>query len=241
MKVLLLLVFGLWVNSERSWAEGRCKHSPSTWCSSVEAAVQCGVLKHCLKGNVTGRQTAAPVKIDVYYESLCPDCIGYIVDVLYPSSVLLGSIVDVTVIPYGNAQEKIDGKKYLFTCQHGAQECLGNMIQACLLNLTKTNAFNVIFCMESAEDVINATKACVEVYAPQLPFGKLWSCVNGDLGNQLMHQNALQTKALQPPHTSVPWITVNGIHTDELQQKAMSALLPLVCSLYQGVKPDVCG
>uniref|UniRef100_A0A8C6TY26 Gamma-interferon-inducible lysosomal thiol reductase n=1 Tax=Neogobius melanostomus TaxID=47308 RepID=A0A8C6TY26_9GOBI len=166
----------------------------------------------------------------VYSESLCPDCRGYITNMLYPSSVLLGDIMDLTVVPYGNAQESFDGQRYVFTCQHGEQECLGNMIQACLLNLTKTNAFNIIFCMEAAVNVIQAAKP---LFAPQLSYEKLMSCVKGDLGNHLMHQNALKTEALKPPHTFVPWITINGIHTDDLQKKAMSSLIPLVCSMYK--------
>uniref|UniRef100_A0A8C6TZY3 Gamma-interferon-inducible lysosomal thiol reductase n=1 Tax=Neogobius melanostomus TaxID=47308 RepID=A0A8C6TZY3_9GOBI len=180
------------------------------------------VLKMCLKANQTRRRT-----------SLCPDCRGYITNMLYPSSVLLGDIMDLTVVPYGNAQESFDGQRYVFTCQHGEQECLGNMIQACLLNLTKTNAFNIIFCMEAAVNVIQAAKPCVELFAPQLSYEKLMSCVKGDLGNHLMHQNALKTEALKPPHTFVPWITINGIHTDDLQKKAMSSLIPLVCSMYK--------
>lgn len=239
--LLLLLVFAVWVNFERSSAEPQCKHSPSTWCSSVETAVQCGVLKHCMKANVTQRPTAEPVKIEVYSESLCPDCRGYITNMLYPSAVLLGDIMDLTVIPYGNAHENFDGQKYVFTCQHGEPECLGNIIQACLLNLTQTSAFKTIFCMEAATDVLKAVKPCVELFSPQLSYEKLWSCVKGDLGNQLMHQNALKTKALQPTHTFVPWITVNGIHTEDLQSKAMSSLISLVCSMYKGTKPDVCG
>ncbi|XP_033837717.1 gamma-interferon-inducible lysosomal thiol reductase-like [Periophthalmus magnuspinnatus] len=242
MKALLLVIVAVCVKFEPGRGDSPCAHSPHTWCSSAEAAVRCGVLKHCLKANYTKlQQTADPVKVEVYHESLCPDCRGFITQMLYPSSVLLRDIMDLTVVPYGNAQESFDGQKYVFTCQHGEQECLGNMIQSCLLNMTRSNALIIIFCMEAATDVIKAAKSCVELYAPQILWDKVMGCVNGDLGNQIMHQNALKTKALKPPHTFVPWITVNGVHTDDLQDKAMSSLISLVCNEHQGPKPAVCG
>ena len=38
---------------------------------------------------------------------------------------------------------------------------------------------------------------------------------------------------VQPPHTFVPWIVVNGEHSEELQRRAMEDLVGLVCSLYK--------
>jgi interferon gamma-inducible protein 30 len=36
-------------------------------------------------------------------------------------------------------------------------------------------------------------------------------------GKSLMHKNAEATAALNPPHKFVPWIVINGQHTDEIQ------------------------
>uniref|UniRef100_A0A8C6U1V5 Gamma-interferon-inducible lysosomal thiol reductase n=1 Tax=Neogobius melanostomus TaxID=47308 RepID=A0A8C6U1V5_9GOBI len=169
------------------------------------------VLQQCLEANFTralARRTAEPVKIGLYYESLCPGCRNFITSMLYPTSVLLGDIMDLTLVPYGNAQETFDGEKYIFKCQHGEGECMGNMIEACLLNLTDSNAFLTIFCMESSGDPV---KACVELFLPNLSWKQLMTCVNGDSGNQIMHQTALKTQALKPPHDYVPWITINGV------------------------------
>lgn len=242
MKSLPLLVLALWVSFDSSSAGVPCKHSPLTWCSSVEAALQCGVLRQCLEANFTRvHQTAEPVKLELYYESLCPGCRRFITSMLYPSSVLLGDIMEITLVPYGNAQETFDGDKYIFTCQHGEEECAGNMIEACLLNLSQSDAFLTIFCMESSDDPIKAAQSCVELFSPDLGWKEVMECVNGKSGNQIMHQNALKTQALKPPHKYVPWITVNGVHTEELQDKAVSALVPLVCDLYTGEKPAICG
>lgn len=75
---------------------------------------------------------------------------------LFPTYLLLEEIMSVTLVPYGNAQvssfcftfifllqfcegfvsplqEKPDGQKYTYECQHGEAECLGNMIEVILL------------------------------------------------------------------------------------------------------------
>nr|XP_046263852.1 gamma-interferon-inducible lysosomal thiol reductase-like [Scatophagus argus] len=243
MKGPLLLIVTVWLSSQYGGCalSSSCTYPPSKWCSSLDSAVQCGVLKQCLERNFTrSHQTADPVEVGLYYESLCPGCRGFLSNMLFPTWVLLNDIMSVTLVPYGNAQEKHDGQKYVYDCQHGEQECLGNMIETCLLNMTDM-AFPIIFCMESSTDVIKSAKSCLELYSPQLSWDTVMSCVNGDQGNQLMHQNALKTSALKPPHEYVPWVTVNGVHTEDLQEKAMSSLFNLVCSMYKGTQTPACG
>ena len=52
------------------------------------------------------------------------------------------------------------------------------------------------------------------------------------LGVAIEYLMAGQTLALDPPHNWVPWITINGQHTDEIQDKATTNLLQLVCETY---------
>lgn len=243
MKGPLLLILTVWLNTQSgcSAVSSSCSYPPAKWCSSLDSAIECGVLKQCLESNFTrSHQKADPVEVGLYYESLCPGCRGFLSSMLFPTWLMLQDIMTVNLVPYGNAQEKPDGQKYIFECQHGKQECLGNMIETCILNMTQM-AFPIIFCMESSTDVINSAKSCVENYSPELSWDSVISCVNGDKGNQLMHQNALKTQGLKPPHQYVPWVTINGEHTDDLQSKAMSSLFTLVCNLYKGPKPEACG
>lgn len=213
-----------------------CKYPQSQWCDSREIAAECGVLEQCAKFNVTKASTS-PVNVSLYYESLCPGCRQFLVTQLMPTFIMLQDIMNIELVPYGNAQEKPD---QTFVCQHGEDECLGNMIETCLLHTFGLDAAPIIFCMESAVDVLKAAQPCLGIYRPELTWDKLMECVKGDQGKKLMHENAVKTNALKPPHEYVPWITINGEHTEELQNKAMSSLFSLVCSLYKGEKSAPC-
>lgn len=69
----------------------------------------------------------------------------------------------------------------------------------------------------------------------QVDYSKIDACANSKLGNQLEHLNALKTGSLQPPHKYVPWIVVNGQHTDEIQNEAQTDLVKFVCKTYKVV------
>ncbi|KAM4808804.1 gamma-interferon-inducible lysosomal thiol reductase [Rhinophrynus dorsalis] len=226
-------------------AQETCNYPPSDWCSSWEIAKECQVEKQCLEFYTRHDIKESPelaVQVELYYESLCGGCRNFLIYQLFPTWLMLNNIMNVTLVPYGNAQERNVSGKWNFECQHGPEECLGNTMEACLINLLENidSYFAVIFCMESSRNVTNALEPCLAVYEPELPVKTVLECVNGDLGNKLMHQNALRTGALSPPHQYVPWVVINGKHTDELQALAQASLFNLVCDTYKGPKPDAC-
>ncbi|XP_030289487.1 gamma-interferon-inducible lysosomal thiol reductase [Sparus aurata] len=236
--VFLLLCFDR--RSSGSHPKPSCRYPPSQWCRSLEIAIECRVQKQCMEVNATGpNKSVPPVSVTLYYESLCPACRVFISQQLFPTWTILHDIMTVTLVPYGNAKE-LPSANSPFTCQHGEPECRGNMIEACIIHLTGHSAFQIIHCMESAADVLNAVQPCLQLYAPSVSWSTVDSCVKGGLGNQLMRDNAAMTRALNPAHTHVPWVTFNGEYTEENEDKAMSSLFHLVCQLYKGVKPPAC-
>ena len=66
----------------------------------------------------------------LYYETLCPDCRQFMTTELYKAYQSVLDIMGITIVPYGNADETYDStnQTYLFVCQHGPEECLGNLI-----------------------------------------------------------------------------------------------------------------
>jgi len=60
-------------------------------------------------------------------------------------------------------------------------------------------------------------------------------------GNELQHKMGMLTEALSPAHTYVPWVTVNGVHTEEIQAQAQDNLIKLICDTYSNAaKPVAC-
>ncbi|XP_074523762.1 gamma-interferon-inducible lysosomal thiol reductase [Halichoeres trimaculatus] len=243
MKLLGFAVFLILCAERRSFGshpKPSCRYPPSQWCRSLEIAIACKVQKQCMEVNATRpNQSVPPVSITLYYESLCPACRVFITEQLFPTWTMLRDIMTVTLVPYGNAKELLSANSP-FTCQHGEPECRGNLIEACIIHLTGHSAFQIIYCMESSTDVLNAAKPCLQLYAPSVSWSSVDSCVKRGQGNQLMHANAAMTRALSPAHTHVPWVTFNGEYTEENEDKGMSSLFQLVCQLYKGVKPPVC-
>ena len=96
---------------------------------------------------------AEKVKVELYYESLCPYCQADITGSFAEAFATPGflDMADVVMIPYGNAHEYPNGNSWTFTCQHGTDECVYNEIEACSIKYVSDplTSFNFINCVES--------------------------------------------------------------------------------------------
>ena len=67
----------------------------------------------------------------------------------------------------------------------------------------------------------------------KLDYTKIGSCVESRVGNQLQHTYAVLTDNLQPAHQYVPWVTINGEHTEDMEEEAEKDLIGLLCKTYK--------
>ncbi|GFN89451.1 interferon-gamma-inducible lysosomal thiol reductase [Plakobranchus ocellatus] len=185
--------------------------------------------------------TANKVELALYYESLSPECQRFITGTLYPNFAKLRSIMNLTLVPYGKTRERQVHDQYFFTCEHGEEECIGNLIQTCTIALVGdvNKYFPFINCMEASElKPADAAEKCAIKFP--VPLENITDCSKSYIGNGLEHKMAKKTRALKPPLSYVPWITVNGVHTEDIEKEAESDLVKLICDAYKGPKPQVC-
>ena len=70
------------------------------------------------------------MNVSLYYETLCNGCQSFVTTQLWKAYQTIRDIINITFVPYGNTKEKYHPitHQYSFTCQHGTDECLGNLI-----------------------------------------------------------------------------------------------------------------
>lgn len=226
---------------------------PSLWCQTTTIATTCNVLEQCRKHIWPHTKLVVDnspvVNLTLYYEVLCPDCRQFVSGQLNSALNSISEIINLTLIPYGNARQTFDNKtnSWEFKCQHGEMECWGNALQSCVIYEYPDvrRHYEFIYCMESAksnrhEDIHSVAKDCAEKL--QMEIDQILKCVESPLGKSLQHKMAVKTESLLPPHKYVPWVTVNDVHTEDIQNRAMNDLVKLICDSYHfdSRKPDAC-
>uniref|UniRef100_A0A646QGE0 Gamma-interferon-inducible lysosomal thiol reductase n=1 Tax=Hemiscolopendra marginata TaxID=943146 RepID=A0A646QGE0_9MYRI len=181
------------------------------------------------------------VTISVYYETLCPDSIRFVRDQLWPTFNQLKSIIKIDLIPYGKASYHRDGDTWGFTCQHGPSECKGNKLQACAIKLYKDIELTMpfVYCVMTNPNPPDSGESCSKQNG--LVWSRLSKCLGGTEGNNYLHEMGVRTEILDPRLVFVPWININGNHTDKIQEDALKNLKREVCQFYKGSKkPSAC-
>lgn len=190
MKILNLSILLVLASVASASSSTECSN-PSIWCEDIATAQHCNVLNQCLKyiWHPENVKVSNPVELTLYYEVLCPDCRQFVAGELNKALKTVGSIMNLTLVPYGNGREKFDEKTGLwkFTCQHGVTECWGNTLHNCLMHFYPQvdQHFPFIYCMESAksnrgEDIHDLANRCAKQL--QMPIDEVLKCVSSPLG-----------------------------------------------------------
>jgi len=187
------------------------------------------------------------VKLVLYYEALCGGCHQWITDEMYPTYQKLGKYMDVEFVPYGNAHQQQEGNSWSFECQHGPDECHGNLQQSCMFNYVKDQDtyIDIIYCIENSDNIVNdaQVKKCLQDSAvPASTIQDIQTCWEGEEGIQLHHENGVKTEQLVPPHKYVPWVTFNDEHSiDNESMYCQDDLCSCLCDDYLTDVPECQG
>ncbi|KAK7072716.1 oxidoreductase activity protein [Halocaridina rubra] len=181
------------------------------------------------------------VKISVFDEALCPDCREFVKSQLGPTWEELRDILEVETIAYGWAEESHSRSGYNFTCQHGPDECVSNMILECSKHYIKDINLYVNFtvCFMGEEEPLPPPLAIAEKCVRRITVDwlSIANCTESVEGENLLHEAGVRFHALTDPKpTEVPWILIN----DEFNSEAAYNLTGVVCSIYQGPTPAAC-
>jgi interferon gamma-inducible protein 30 len=178
-----------------------------------------------------------PLKIDIYIESLCPDSRNFVLKSFrnfqaFPNR---AQLADVTFYSFGNAIEKLDGSKWVFECQHGENECLGNTIHSCAQARLEKDAYNnFLICIfnDIGKTRLDFKRSLSNCLNNTELVGQILQCANSKEGNELHHRMARLTPA---EHTYVPWVTVDGKHNKNVEDMIMLDMVKYLCKDRQEV------
>ena len=88
-------------------------------------------------------------------------------------------MVNISIYPYGNANEREGANgEWTFTCQHGENECKGNLVETCMINLVsfdQTKFMDFIITYETdldrkSSDPYGTAQTLLELITPSIAY-----------------------------------------------------------------------
>ncbi|KAL7035430.1 hypothetical protein ACKWTF_008363 [Chironomus riparius] len=169
------------------------------------------------------------IKMDIFYESLCPDSIRFISEQLGQNYQSFKDNLDITFLPFGKSnsyQNQLGGIE--FECQHGADECFGNKVQGCMLSRMPHQDTQVSYVTCQMQVGADRThKACVEAFG--VSWDEILQCVQSDFATkQQLGFERISGPVLQNTRW-VPTIAYNGQITEYSHSGNSPPLKDVLC------------
>ncbi|QQP38189.1 Gamma-interferon-inducible lysosomal thiol reductase [Caligus rogercresseyi] len=113
---------------------------------------------------------------------------------------------------------------YTFSCQHGEEECAGNMVHACSAKYieSQSSLINFVACPTTRESFV------LEKTRELGPHSKVFPNIEGQ---RLLAEAGEKTNALNPSLTFVPTNNQNALFTNLMEE---------VCKAYTGTPNPAC-
>ncbi|XKL59294.1 hypothetical protein PGB90_000310 [Kerria lacca] len=170
-------------------------------------------------------QPQQKINISIYYESLCPDSKLFITQYFYPAYEIFSNYLNIRFIPFGKANIREDGSEY--TCQHGKEECVRNIIHGCALDmLTSTNQVEFVYCAMIKRTIMGHKECAIQN-------GLIWediqNCVNGERGLALTLLAQYDTRISTDGPKFVPTIIFNNKFSQENQKLTFRDPISVIC------------
>jgi interferon gamma-inducible protein 30 len=177
--------------------------------------------------------TSSPAKIDIYIASLCPYSRFFVEDSFKKFQAFEHhyELASVNFYTHGKATETTDGT---YQCQHGPNECKGNLIHTCAkAKLDKETFHEFLICIfndikYTNDNFTESLHYCV----PGSKADEIESCSKSTEGNRLQHEVADKT----PDDFHVPWVIVNDQpHNQRVEDEIREDMLRYLCKDRQEV------
>lgn len=175
-----------------------------------------------------------PIKLTLYYETLCPDTRKFVLDELVPTyNSSFQPSINLNLVPFGNAHFIENDGQTTVECQHKEPECYGNKLQACFIVKHSPGigrSLDYVKCMFEKENWKSINETAVEC-ASELGFNwiDIEKCANSEDGDQLIADFGNQTLNLVPKLDWIPRIDINDVHTDAMRNEALFGLKKYLC------------
>ena len=169
------------------------------------------------------------VSVGVFVESLCPGCKQDFAEQVFPAYELLQDIIDMNIVPYGNAEIDLEAKE--LECQHGEGECIANSYMQCAKDIYPYTSRYIPFfkCIMEYSDKENVLEDLLyrdcAVYAA-VDLAAIKECHNDK--DRVWDLQVKASKETPDDHEYVPWLTVNGKHFDQDNLSLVEA----ICDAY---------